>query len=169
MPSTTLELFEFVTEVSTGDAPWTNEANVLNDTPSSTATSSNFGIGQTDRLDLDTPISGGYIPGNATITNIRIDVNWRVTGIATASGSVYLISSSTKTDGVSGSLDTYTFEGDLAYWGLTQQQAKDFANGTRPLSAFMTQGGGNVDQFQMAWAKAQFDYLDGPVAMPVFF
>jgi hypothetical protein len=167
MTDTTLELFNNVSLVSTGDALWQDEDNVKAE--AGIAFANNFGVGQTNRLQPYTPIAGAFVPTSADITDIRIDVNWRVTGLATASGSVYLISSSTKLDGVSGSLDTYTFEGDLAYWGLTQQQARDFANGTRPLVTFMTEGGGNVDQYQMAWAKARFTYDGGSSSAPPMF
>ena len=76
------------------------------------------------------------------------------------------------TPGLTTSQTTYVFDGDLAYWGLTEGEAQDFVDGNERLRFEATNSSATQNnEVQVQWAKCSilFDAPTGPVPGPVLF
>jgi hypothetical protein len=171
---------DFFTNVATG-APGTNSWNNISSVLESTGEAdTNFDSGlNTETVTLDTPLSGSEVPIDATIENIQISFHCyhenTGPGIECYPGNVTIVPGLVKNIitlmGIVPSSLFYT--GDLAFWGLTNSEAMDFATGTADLTMqFLLDFGstGNFDAF-LVFAKCQFTYtaISTTVSPPVLF
>ena len=86
---------------------------------------------QLENANFTVPISGGQVPVSATIETIKIEFIGSADGNSTNYNHLRDIGIQNGTDFI---FDAWpgggvVLEGDLTYWGITQQQARDFAIG----------------------------------------
>jgi hypothetical protein len=128
---------------------------------------------QGERASLETPLAGADVPNNATITRIDVRIRCLVNSIVQTvtveevqlegGSGVYA------SDAVGLSAANKEFGGDLAYWGITQQQARDFANGTGVLFfSALAVGTGESSVFSTEYVDLKFTYQQ-TVPLPTTF
>ena len=161
MPDTTLALFTSTAQGSTGNPAWSDLDNMLIEgTPTATCV---LTAGQTSEIAqlLGPDVT---LPDRFRVTNIYIELTGRGPQVYDINA-VFIAGGSAKNGSISGPT-TLTFDGDLAYWGISEAEAEDFANGVIPLeftannlfgTAFMDEG------------KARITYETIPVPMPALF
>lgn len=172
MPTTATTLFRTASSGGGGatDVTWDTPNNVLNSS-ASYAIANNVGIGQlTKYLRVSDPIAGDDIDAVDTITHIKIIVRFDQDSGSSVSATAQLriTGGSTKTaDGDPDSLTSVSFNGNLSYWGLTAQEALDFArnlSGSRAEFRISYDSGSlnNVD-WRVQWVQVNFTYTEGSV------
>jgi hypothetical protein len=143
---------------------WFNEENVLQDSLQGVFNPSSPIL--VDRpLRVDGPICGSEVPPSAIIDRIIItfdgnndqggnNANW-LREIGIEDGTVF-----PDLEKWSGGIEVY--DGDLTYWGLTQQQARDFAIGNLHFNISGYAQGTDSNNTYIDWFKCQFGYSFAP-------
>lgn len=159
----------FTTNSTTGGGSvWVSLPNSLEDNGNVTRAD---GLGTaTSMLNFFTPKSGAEVPSSATISNIKIDVrdSFTAPGLASGTISVRIQGGSLKTTNMASVVGTDTFNGNAAYWGLTEPQLHEFATGARYFQLYCTESSG-IDYFNILWAKTEFTWVGGIVAPAALF
>ena len=172
-------LFTSVVDVNTG---WSSLPNILSGADNAATT-----FRQTNGwLELNAPLTpfpgGRPLLPTIVINNIEIQANWRRQGQLGSGGAVYTrdwkIGAGTPHDYPTGRNSSNTayavsiLGGDPAYWGLSQAEAVDFANGDldfqfRPVMVAIN----GSESVSYRWVKAifQYTYTGSGVAFPVRF
>jgi hypothetical protein len=174
VPVTTSSRFTNVSQTDPGgfSTTWLNLANVLADA----GDASTFFDANTPCwvMILDTPTFSAGVPPDANITNIRIRIRaWRTDstpGIFMKPMNVE-IAGGTQREGADlvPIVENITIEGDLAFWGITNQQGLDFSNGLEDLNLQVdSTGGGNQTAF-VQWVDTQITYISDLIPLPTLF
>ena len=172
--------FQLFTSVTDG-ASWSSPNNVL-DGSDFTLSSTWFGPA-TMAVNLPTLSIPGGIPVTdaVTINDLQLQIRWQRAGNENSGGRVDLenfnigggpISEDFSSTVAIEPLHTDQLGGDPAYWNVTQQQMKDFINGTTDLDFNRNNVSINGSaQVKIAWIKVQiqYTYTGGGVAMPIRF
>ena len=168
MPTTTYGLFATVAQTGT-TTTWSDLNNIKAEPGLAIANLTSFN--RTNVAEISDPVSGSEIPGLATILEISIQINARITVNTFGGGRarINIDDSGDILEDLSTTLETHTVSGDLAFWGLNQTQARAFANGTVDLNIYMQETTPEVDEFQWAWVKVQFTYEGGLIAPAILF
>ena len=165
MTDTSNGLFTVANQESSADIDWTDLPNLLIDGEDDWAfVTYGAAAGLSELASLTAPVSGAEVPGFATITNIEIQ--WRVLFTEFANDQVVfenvrIATGDAKTFSSTTNISTQTLSGDLAYWNITQQQAKDFAAGTEALE-FEQRGIITPLEGNCYWVKVRFSW-ENPV------
>ena len=165
MPDTLSKFFSAVVESGPGFA-WVNPQRVLN-----SSTGQATSTADTRTLDLSTPLAGGDIPPGQVITDIQMTVQWFRSAGNTINGELTIAGGDTKSFAVSEPPSTgEVYPGDLAYWGITAQQAEDFANGSggNVLALRMVENSGS-NSVACGWVECQFTYEAAPPSGSLIF
>jgi hypothetical protein len=124
----------FMTNVNNPPFHWTDESNVLQEADFAQCDLRNQPSGfQSEILATDTPVAGDSIPDGSVIDEIHFEVSyqqtitsndylingWRITGGSTIDNAIFCKSSQ----------NSVLFEQNIAFWGLTAQEAWDFMKG----------------------------------------
>ena len=175
MPITTTNFFTNVHQESypSSGNVWVDLPNVLADPNEAT---NNFDSGFPFwYMVLDTPISGSQVPADSIVTKIDITITSKFYGnpgliecnlnfISIAGGPEKTGPSLTDFDQV------YSLVGDLAYWGITNQQALDFASGLEDFKFSVENTGGGIKyDVGVKWVKCQITYTPNVVPLPALF
>ncbi len=166
MAESALGLFGTIGE-SGSAAAWSNLTNVLAESGFATATL--FTQTQTNVLEFSDPVVAATIPAAAIIQNIEIVVSSDADGFGGGEVRVRIGAGSLKTAGVGTTPSEDTFTGDLTYWGIDQNTARDFVDGTVDLDVDYVETSGTVENFDCTWAKAKFTYEATLITVPVLF
>jgi hypothetical protein len=146
--------------------PWVDPDKVLNSsTGQATSTS------DTRTLELSTPLAGADIPPGQVITDIQMTVQWFRGAGNTIFGDLTITGGLKKTFSVSEPPSSgEVYPGDLAYWGVTAQEAEDFANGSGGsiLALIMVEDSG-PNTVACGWVKCQFTYEAAPPSGSLIF
>ena len=175
MPVTSNSLFTGVAQSVNGGSTvqWANLANVLAE-PGEASAFYNAGF-QTWYMDLDTPDFVSVIPPDSTITNIAISISASMDGnvgitdvrledISIAGGLTYFTADLINTPLI------YDITGDLAFWGITNQQALDFAAGSEILQFVGSNPIGSIGfSLDVQWAKVLVTYTSALIPVPTLF
>ena len=176
MPVTTLDLFTTAVQTSTGDEPWVNVNNVLAEAGESQcdypATDGVF----SEYIQTSLPLAGAQVPPVSKIDFIRIEIS---TYGNTAASTSYVIRNVSILPGFTavgdislneGSPQTEVFEGDLAYWNLTEEEALQFVAGVNPLELrHQKSGTGTGGESYVVWVKCQITYSKKQIPAPLLF
>ena len=164
MPNTSIDFFTSVTTGAPGANSWNNINSVL---AAAGEADTNFDSGfDTETVTLDTPLSGSEVPIGATIENIWIEFNCyrEIAGpnILCYPGNVTIVPGLVKNDEtfMGTAPSSLFYAGDLAFWGLTNSEAMDFAGGIQDLTLQFRLGFGSSGNFDayLVFAKCQFNY-----------
>jgi hypothetical protein len=176
MPVTSNGLFANVVQSSTGLEAWSNPENIETEALVAGISWSGGSFTDSETISATDPASGLELPNGSVITDIKIEITAERTagGIEFRLESIAIAGQNEKlTADIPAAPTLFTLDGDLAYWGLSQTQAQDFAAGSEPLTFIAdktfdpvsTPGGGNV-----AWAKVEFTFtFTPPINLPGLF
>jgi hypothetical protein len=165
MPDTSSDFFTSVSQGGPGPI-WSNTGNVLV-TPGFADS-----FHSSSELRLDTPFAGAEIPAGQIITNIELTFFGLTSDPTLANGNFTITGGSTQQIVLTeapGSNQVVT--GDLTFWGLTQQQAQDFANGVGGQRLVYQTTSAQVDSTTCSFIRCMFTYEPEPavIAPPVLF
>ena len=177
MPVTTNSLFTGVTETTSGglSSQWTDLANVLAEAGEASSFYAN--AVPTYYIVVDTPDFSAVIPPDSIVTNVEITISADRTGNPAISD-VFLENASiagglvkaVPGDEINITPTVYTVSGDLAFWGITNQDALDFSNGIGTM-VFRSGApvGGTSYNVRVQWVKCQITYTSNLVPLPTLF
>ena len=174
MPVTTSSRFTNVAQTDPGgfSTEWLNLANVLADAgEASTFFAANVRCWV---MLLDTPTFSSGVPADSSITDIRVRIRARRTddspGILIRPVRIEIAGGTQHTGAyLTPALEDITIEGDLAFWGITNQQGLDFADGLEDLTFQVeSTGGGNQTAF-VQWVDCQITYVSDLIPLPTLF
>ena len=160
MSLTSDDYFTSVAQTSTGVNPWTGLDNLLQQAGEAQTVPDPV----TEIAQLDTPLSGSEVKGD--IININITLSWARFG--GGDGEISITNGLTKAVLIPASSTGEAYFGDLAYWGLTQQQAQDFAAGNSSVFGMRGVNGTGTFFIDSAFVRCQFEYK-GLVSVPTLF
>ncbi len=173
MAQTSADFFTNVSQGSPGSVVWSNLNNILAAPDFARCQYGTANPESSQRITLDTPLSGAEIPVGKPITAIEIIVNADSIFSATNTQSIENLrigtgNSKSASIPAAGPVDII-FSGDLAYWGINESEAANFASGTVDLT-FQTENDGDEDanRNDVEFVTAQFTY-SGVVPPPVMF
>jgi hypothetical protein len=165
MPDTSADYFTTANQVSPGFV-WTDTANVLELV--------GFASSFTDssKLLFDLPKAGAEIPAGQIITNIELTFNGSKNGATLVNGNFVIAGGATQQIVLTEPpISNQIITGDLDFWGITQQQAQDFANGVGGQTLVYTATGLPTIQTTCSYIRCMFTYEPEPsvIAPPVLF
>lgn len=176
MTQTNTSYFNFATDTN-GNHPWANKDNILQNSGDAICALDNGLVG--NELRGEGSSAGGEVPLFTEITEIRVRVRCGSTNLGGASDPYDLLSigfqggntrdiALTKNGRV-----TQTFNGDLAYWGIDQTQAREIADGNRYFTTRADVGSGDLfGQALIQYYDIRFTFVYPPndtVKMPLVF
>lgn len=156
MTTTASVLFKNVNQVSDGDRPWSDIGNLILSSGSAEIAPFNTGnFSNTVRLwepDL-------VLPVGAIINNIKITSADSMLGgiFPSASADVFIVGGITRGWSAGAGTRTHELSGDLAYWGITQQEAIEFLTGSREFRAQYECTASATNLF-FSYVQVQVDY-----------
>jgi hypothetical protein len=175
--TSTFELFTSVVEQEA--LQWSSPNNVLQDFLDASTWDQNGGMLLSSPK---IPIPGGTPVINAiTINDLQIQIRWARGGNAGSGGGVFLRHFDIGGGEAVGQFTSVTelepfhtdqIGGDLTFWNVTQNQMKDFINGTNPFVFNIdTSGINGATQTRVAWIKAsiQYTYTGSGIGFPRLF
>ena len=168
---------DFLTDViqssNVGEGDWVNLQFTLELTGFGSAVATS--VAPTQLLSFSLPLSGSEIPPEQVITWIKVTLSGSGSSGATFSNISIADGNDKTTSTVGGGVPVErVIEGNLGFWGITEDEAQDFANfdNSQYLKLRGTNSiGGPGDDIRCYYAKVQFTYEPASflISAPVMF
>lgn len=164
MPQTSDAYFLNAAQAAPGTEVWADLDNLL-ELAGEASVPSLSSSENTQTVTLTDPANAGEMGPSDQITDIRVRISTYYEGATSAvinAEDIQIAGGNAKSGDIPEDIETtLTFDGDLAYWGITEQQARDFVDGTEELIFHAGHvSGANATKVAVVWVDVRFDFIE---------